>query len=127
MVGYELVPVTSSSYEDSNTLWYEKFYPSAWIPPTWECEGSIIKLMEGKPCKAKELIKAFHSSRRVYSGYLSSFIDETSGGRIDRLNYTNSPFRHCFIELLEVTQPLWNPSQDQVNMNHLTMLTIRAI
>jgi hypothetical protein len=47
-VGYELVPVTSSVFNSSAQLWYERFMPiSSWIPKSRTCEWSIIKVLEG--------------------------------------------------------------------------------
>lgn len=48
-VGYELVPLTSTLFNSSYTLWYEVFIPSkTWIPQARTCEGSIIKAQESK-------------------------------------------------------------------------------
>ena len=49
VVGYEVVPIISTSYSDSSTLWYEHILPmSSWIPRRRTCDWSVIKLMEGK-------------------------------------------------------------------------------
>ena len=47
-VAYELVPVTSTQYNSTYNLFYEKFIPSSsWLPETRTCDSSIIKLTEG--------------------------------------------------------------------------------
>ena len=47
-VAYELVPKTSTQYNASYHLFYEKFIPSSsWLPNTRTCDSSIIKLTEG--------------------------------------------------------------------------------
>jgi len=47
-VAYELVPFTSTSYNETYTLWYERLiHRSSWLPQTRTCDGSIIKLNEG--------------------------------------------------------------------------------
>lgn len=48
-VAYELVPVTTTSYNGSNTLWYERVFPSStsWVPPSRKCDGSVIRFLEG--------------------------------------------------------------------------------
>jgi hypothetical protein len=46
-VGYELVPITSANFNASYTLWYERFTRgTSWIPRTWNCDPSMIKLGE---------------------------------------------------------------------------------
>ena len=46
-VGYELVPTTSANFNASYTLWYERFtLGTSWIPRTWKCDASMIKLGE---------------------------------------------------------------------------------
>jgi hypothetical protein len=46
-VGYELVPTTTTKYNASYSLWYERFTPKSWIPQTRHCDSSIIKIGEG--------------------------------------------------------------------------------
>jgi len=47
-VAYELVPVTSTQYNATYTLFYEKFIPSSsWLPETRTCDASIIQLTQG--------------------------------------------------------------------------------
>jgi hypothetical protein len=44
-VGYELVPLTSTKFENAVSFWYEKLIPrESWKPQNWICEGSIIQL-----------------------------------------------------------------------------------
>lgn len=48
-VGYETVTVQSMAGDlnSSNTLWYEKLFPtSQWIPSSKECEASRIKIRD---------------------------------------------------------------------------------
>lgn len=45
-VGYELVSITSTDYDSSSSLWYEKFMPKSWTPQTKTCQPTIIKLNE---------------------------------------------------------------------------------
>jgi len=47
-VGYELVPMTSTSYDSSAALlWYERFMPvSSWFPRSRNCEWATIRLMD---------------------------------------------------------------------------------
>jgi len=46
-VGYELIPITSTQFNASYTLWYEGFIPSSWVSPARTCNGSLISLNEG--------------------------------------------------------------------------------
>lgn len=49
-VGYQLVPVTSTIFNESYVLWYERILPkTSWIPQSRSCDGSVIKLQEGQP------------------------------------------------------------------------------
>jgi len=46
-VGYGLVPVTSTMFNNPYNIWYERFIPHAsWKAPNWICSGSIIGLNE---------------------------------------------------------------------------------
>lgn len=48
--GYEYIPLTSTDFNNTQRLWYEKFVPSKgskYVPYTWKCDGSIIKVNEG--------------------------------------------------------------------------------
>ena len=45
---YESIPITSTQFNASYTLWYERFIPiSSWVPPARKCNGSLISLNEG--------------------------------------------------------------------------------
>ena len=48
-VGYEVIPITSMSFNSTYRLWYEKLVSphTGLIPRSWTCEGSIIKRNEG--------------------------------------------------------------------------------
>ena len=46
-VGYELVPLFSTSYNASNVLWYEEFIPHRLRPQTRTCEPSVIQINDG--------------------------------------------------------------------------------
>ena len=49
-VAYETVPFTSTSFNDTTgQLWYEKFLPTFWLPPSRSCSGSVIPLNAGCP------------------------------------------------------------------------------
>ena len=45
-VGYELVPFSSTSFNDTNHLWYAKFVPAEWGPESRNCESITIKIGE---------------------------------------------------------------------------------
>lgn len=47
-VGYELVPITSTSFNSSRTFWYNKIIPRRWQPPGQICNAAIIKVAERK-------------------------------------------------------------------------------
>jgi hypothetical protein len=50
-VGYELVTLQSPNFNNTDQNWYEKIMPSkSWIPATWACSPSVIKLNEGYCC-----------------------------------------------------------------------------
>lgn len=46
-VAYETVPFTSLSYNSSIRLWYEKFVPTFWLPPSRQCDPSLIPVGGG--------------------------------------------------------------------------------
>ena len=45
-VGYEYVTITSTDYDPTAKLWYEKFMAKSWTPHTKTCQPTIIKLNE---------------------------------------------------------------------------------
>lgn len=45
-VGYELVPVISTDYNGTYTLWYEYILPKVWIPPSKLCDRALLTLNE---------------------------------------------------------------------------------
>ena len=46
-VAYETVPFTDLKYNSSERLWYEKVVPTFWLPPTRQCEPSLIPVGGG--------------------------------------------------------------------------------
>ena|SRR5579859_1534518 len=46
-VGYELVPVTSTTFNDTMVFWYYAFSRASWLPKGRNCQGSILKQREG--------------------------------------------------------------------------------
>jgi hypothetical protein len=47
-VGYDAVPVYSTSFNSSTLLWYEKSALISWLfPPSWSCDPAIIEPGEG--------------------------------------------------------------------------------
>ena len=49
VVGYDYVPLVSSSFNTSQALWYEDIMPKSWAPTTRSCVSSTIKVDEGGP------------------------------------------------------------------------------
>jgi hypothetical protein len=49
-VGYELVSVSSTNFNNTARNWYEKVLPTdSVIPSSWNCLYSVIKVNEGSP------------------------------------------------------------------------------
>jgi hypothetical protein len=46
-VGYEVTPLISTSFNETTTLWYERFSSQSWLPQSRECAGSTIMAIEG--------------------------------------------------------------------------------
>jgi len=46
-VAYEVVPTTTTTFNESVKLWYEKFMPTFWLPQSRNCDGSVIPLKTG--------------------------------------------------------------------------------
>src|ERR1700737_3120221 len=79
-VGYELVPVTSTLFNISYTLWYERFIPTtSWIPRTRSCEGSIIQLTEGIHDISHAKLAVSTNVTAFFNYVLQEFIDERIG------------------------------------------------
>jgi hypothetical protein len=45
-VGYELIPLTSTSFNETTSFWYDKFIPTNWRPQSRSCDAATIKLLE---------------------------------------------------------------------------------
>jgi len=47
-VGYEIVPITSTSFNYPYHMWYENIFPiTSWLPAARSCDPSVIRLLEG--------------------------------------------------------------------------------
>jgi len=65
-VGYELVPFTTTIYNTSATLWYERLpLMTSWFPQGRSCDGSIIKLGEGFHFLLRVLIESGFDQRYI--------------------------------------------------------------
>ena len=117
-VGYELVAITTTDYNSSTPLWYEKFMPKSWTPQTKTCQPTVIKLNERSlPC-CVELIKAV-STHDQLSYTLTSYIDARTGSPVEGITYDGSPLRNCSIWTMNLYQAnigTYPPLQRQVHI-----------
>jgi len=110
-VGYELVPVTSSSFNDTSyVLWYERFLPTAWIPQSRTCEAAIIKLNECFFLYSKSKLIVDVTTNDFISYVLIGYTDESDGASVQGLMYKGSPLTNCTVQDMSFTQT----SSDQV-------------
>lgn len=104
-VGYEVIPLSSTDYNATYSIWYEKFIPhgSGLIPQTWECNASIIKLNEGCPIFGV-LTKVIFSSPGIVPYALLGYLDTQESGPVDGLSYVNTPLSSCEVALIDIIQ-----------------------
>jgi hypothetical protein len=46
-VGYEVVPFTTTIYNSTTSLWYERILPTSWRHQSVSCDGSLLQLNQG--------------------------------------------------------------------------------
>src|SRR5277367_5314128 len=92
-VGYELVSVTSTDFNASYSLWYERFIPQSYKPMTRTCDGSIIQISEGI-IATRDLLNMFEAVSTnvtaLFNYVLATFIDERPGTPINGMLYQNT-------------------------------------
>jgi len=108
-VGYELVSFTSTTFNETRTLWYERLIPvTSWLPRSRTCDGTVIKLMERLCPKLFPALRCLGVSNAGPLGYsyaLRSYVDSRPGSPFEGLTYANSIMRNCSVQLLRLTQP----------------------
>ena len=115
--GYELVPLTSTNFNSTYGLWYERFVSpqTGWLPRSWNCQGSIIKQNEGLvPGNILPMKVVFTNSSGWISYRLLGYTDSDVSIPIDGISYNNTSFSSCEILLLTLIQAESQSSQDQV-------------
>jgi hypothetical protein len=117
-IGYELVPVMSTDFNASYSLWYETLIPrKSWGPVTRTCNGSIIQLTEGIII-TQEMLNIFTAVSTNVTGFFSyslvDFIDERSGTPINGMLYENTVLTDCQINTFGLAQPAYSWVEDQV-------------
>jgi hypothetical protein len=118
--GYENIPLTSTNFNNAERLWYEKFVPSRgskYVPTTWKCDGSIIKVNEGMQCEFMyaELMKGV-ATTGLFSYNVLDFYDPNPQNSIDGMTYSNTLIQNCSVPLmtLQFGQVVSPPLLDQV-------------
>jgi hypothetical protein len=117
-VGYELVPVTSTDFNASYSLWYERFIPrQSWKPTTRTCDGSIIQINEGI-IATQDLLNIFEAVSTNVTAFfnyvLDTFIDERPGTPINGMLYQNTVLTDCYVYSIGFAQSAFSPAEDQV-------------
>jgi hypothetical protein len=114
-VGYELVPVTSSVFNSSAVLWYERFMPiSSWIPKSRTCEWSIIKVLEGYSCLVRLTTDVSTDARGFFTYCFFSYRDAKTGSPVDGMVYEGNGIVNCSLQIFELIQPVYDPFDVQV-------------
>ena len=124
-VGYELVSVTSTDFNASYSLWYERFIPrQSWKPMTRTCDGSIIQINEGI-IATRDLLNIFEAVSTNATSFLSyvldTFIDERPGTPINGMLYQNTALTDCLVYSLGFAQATFSSVEDQVCTTSFSM------
>jgi hypothetical protein len=61
------------------------------------------------------LIKGLVTSTASFQYFLRGYLDPAPDSRVDGLRYQNNAFRNCSIQLIEMSQFLWSPIEDQAS------------
>lgn len=120
-VGYQPVSLTSTTFNLSYSLWYERLIPiSSWRPQSRICSPSEIIIGEGKPYSFIYVMEAVSTNVTSFFPYvLSGYLDDGTDAPINALQYSGSPLANCYIESFSLLQSACFPVQDQVTFNSL--------
>src|SRR6266496_1977794 len=106
-VGYETVPITSTSYNYPYHLWYEKLFPvMSWLPASRSCDPSVIRLLEGSHPDFKLTTGVSTDSKGFFTYFLEGYIDPAPGDTVDGLMYRQTSLTNCSIEGIRFYQPI---------------------
>ena len=104
-VGYEYVPVLSTSFNSTLDMWYDRFMPkTSWAPQTRACQGSVMKVNEGLQT----------SPSSTFNHYLTNFVDPEEN-RIDGMIYSDNILQNCSVQSLELEQSISSGVKANVN------------
>ena len=113
-VGYNNISYTSTAFNDTHTLWFDKFVPGRGSSYNHRvCSPFPLALNDGKiPSKTSHLtITIVSPTNSYFNFFIYQFIDFTLGQNdaiefadiIDTFNYSNNAFRQCTVNTLALS------------------------
>jgi hypothetical protein len=116
-VGYDTVTYSSTDFNGTHGLWYDKFIPNR--GPDYSHRSCVSALLTLNDCISDPALLTTDISTNSYFNFflyqLVDFIDPTHVGatsEIDGVNYTNNAFHDCSISALQLTEYLHPVSPD---------------
>jgi len=117
-VGYDTIVYTSTSYNETHSLWYDKLTP--WMVNHRQCDSVAIRLNDctllGREVIMLDVITSSEFAFFLYQlvNYISSESGpvNTAGSPINELTYVNNPFFDCSLSLLQMVEYLEPVSSD---------------
>lgn len=108
-VGYDTIVYTSTDYNDTHNLWYDKLTP--WTGNHRQCDNVAIRLNDCTLLEEGLISDVITSSGFAFFLYqLLNYIKPTPldvlGSPINELNYTNNPFFDCSLSSLQMAEYL---------------------
>jgi hypothetical protein len=115
-VAYETIPFMSTDYYASSKMWYDIFVPTFWRPLSRSCDASIIPLNGGRILTlAQTNLKGLSTNQSVFQYTLRGYLDPNADALVDGMQYEGNDIGNCSVQLLQISQFLWAPVNDQVN------------
>ena len=114
-VGYELVSVSSTNFNNTARNWYEKVVSAnSIVPPSWNCLYSVIKVNEGFSFLINCITEVVFSSPGIVPYNLQAYNDVSQSGPVDGLAYSNAALSSCAIVTTRIIQFGSDTVQDSV-------------
>jgi hypothetical protein len=116
-VGYQPVTVTDSDYNKTVTTWYTRFLEnSSLFPEPWTCHPATVSINDGFTLFCVMLMAVVDTTTGFYEGYLVAGFDNSN---VDDIVYANNSLVNCDLRIVQLTQSLNIPVQDNVPVSPL--------
>ena len=104
--GYQLVPIITTSWDDTNSFWFNAFIPQSYRTKTRICGAHTFRVGDSQsPLEILLLTLGISTANPLSFFYnLTDFLDTREGIPLDELVYENAEFINCSIVSFFITQ-----------------------